>query len=84
MSKKKIQKSKKNNDQKSLSADLIIAGKYISLGWIMVIPIIAFTFVGSLIDKKFNLPYLLTFIGLIIGLSVGIIGTVRILKMKNQ
>jgi len=26
----------------------------------------------------------LTFIGLIIGLSVGIIGTVRILKMKNQ
>ena len=82
MSKKKIQKSKKNNNQKSLSADLIIAGKYISLGWI--IPIIAFTFVGNLIDKKFNLPYLLTFIGLIIGLSVGIIGTVRILKMKNQ
>ena len=50
MSKKKIQKSKKNNDQKSLSADLIIAGKYISLGWVMVIPIIAFTFVGNLID----------------------------------
>ncbi|SVD25636.1 uncharacterized protein METZ01_LOCUS378490 [marine metagenome] len=49
----------------------------------MVTPIIAFTFVGNLIDKKFNLPYLLTFIGLIIGLSIGIIGTVRILKMKN-
>ena len=84
MSKKKIQKSKKNNDQESLSTNLILAGKYISLGWIMVIPIIALTFVGNLIDKKFNLPYLLTFIGLIIGLSVGIIGTVRILKMKNQ
>ncbi len=72
-----------NNNQESLSSNLILAGKYISLGWIIVTPIIAFTFVGNLIDKKFNLPYFLTFIGLIIGLSVGIIGTVRILKMKN-
>ena len=83
MNKKKIQKTKENNNQESLSTNLILAGKYISLGWIMVTPIIAFTFAGNLIDKKFNLPYFLTFIGLIIGLSVGIIGTVRILKMKN-
>ena len=83
MNKKKIQKSKENNNQESLSTNLILAGKYISLGRIMVTPIIAFTFVGNLIDKKFTHPYFLTFIGLIIGLSVGIIGTVRILKMKN-
>ena len=56
MNKKKIQKSKENNNQESLSTNLILAGKYISLGWIMVTPIIAFTFVGNLIDKKFNLP----------------------------
>ena len=83
MNKKKIQKIKENNNQESLSSNLILAGKYISLGWIIVTPIIVFTFVGNLIDKKFNLPYFLTFIGLIIGLSVGFIGTVRILKMIN-
>ena len=58
----------------------IEVNKIINLGWIMVTPTIILTFIGNFFDNKLNLGYLMTLIGLMIGLFIGIIGTVRILK----
>jgi hypothetical protein len=46
----------------------------------MVTPIVIFTFGGYFLDNRLNLGYFMTLMGLMIGLFVGIICTVRILK----
>ena len=50
------------------------------LGWVIITPTIILTFGGNFLDNKLNLGYFMTLMGLMIGLIIGIIGTVRILK----
>tara|TARA_B110000438_G_scaffold255240_1_gene261925 strand:+ start:5025 stop:5261 length:237 start_codon:yes stop_codon:yes gene_type:complete len=76
----KNNKSTNDPSSKSIYYSILVAGKYLGLGWIMVTPTIILTFIGNFFDNKLNLGYLMTLIGLMIGLFIGIIGTVRILK----
>jgi hypothetical protein len=75
--------SKNNNDENSkgnIISSFYLAGKYLGMGWIIVTPVVIFTFGGNFLDNRLNLGYFMTLIGLMIGLFVGIICTVRILK----
>ena len=76
----KSNKPSKDSSSISIYSSIILAGKYLGLGWIMVTPTIILTFIGNFFDNKLNLGYFMTLIGLMIGLFIGIIGTVRILK----
>ncbi|MDG2101161.1 MAG: hypothetical protein GWO78_03325 [Dehalococcoidales bacterium] len=76
----KNNKSTNDPSSKSIYYSILLAGKYLGLGWIMVTPTIILTFIGNFFDNKLNLGYFMTLIGLMIGLFIGIIGTVRILK----
>tara|TARA_B110000438_G_scaffold4194_1_gene4225 strand:- start:1035 stop:1271 length:237 start_codon:yes stop_codon:yes gene_type:complete len=76
----KSNKPSNDSSSKSIYYSIILAGKYLGLGWIMVTPTIILTFIGNFFDNKLNLGYFMTLIGLMIGLFIGIIGTVRILK----
>jgi hypothetical protein len=73
-------KCKEENSKSNFISSFYLAGKYIGLGWIMVTPIVIFTFGGYFLDNRLNLGYFMTLMGLMIGLFVGIICTVRILK----
>ena len=77
-----MKNNKPSQDSSSISiySSIILAGKYLGLGWIMVTPTIILTLIGNFFDNKLNLGYFMTLIGLMIGLFIGIIGTVRILK----
>ena len=75
----------KNNNSNDSSSQLIfssifLVGKYLGLGWVIITPTIILTFGGNFLDNKLNLGYFMTLMGLMIGLIIGIIGTVRILK----
>ena len=65
---------------KLIFSTIFLVGKYLGLGWIIITPTIIFTFGGTFLENKLNLGYLMTLMGLMIGLIIGIIGTVRILK----
>ena len=65
---------------KLIFSTIFLVGKYLGLGWIIITHTIIFTFGGNFLDNMLNLGYLMTLMGLMIGLIIGIIGTVRILK----
>tara|TARA_B110001454_G_scaffold57558_1_gene56307 strand:- start:1714 stop:1956 length:243 start_codon:yes stop_codon:yes gene_type:complete len=79
----KNKKIPNDSSSKLIYSSIFLAGKYLGLGWVMVTPTIILTFIGNFFDNKLNLGYFLTLIGLMIGLFIGIIGTVRILKVKK-
>ena len=76
--------SKNNNSNDSSSklifSSIFLVGKYLGLGWVIITPTIILTFGGNFLDNKLNLGYFMTLMGLMIGLFLGIIGTVRFLK----
>jgi len=76
--------NKNNNDDENTSkyvfSSIYLLGKYLGIGWILVTPTVLFTFGGKFLDNQFNLGYFMTLLGLMIGLFIGIIVTVRILK----
>lgn len=73
-------KDKEENTKTYVFSSLYTLGKFIGIGWIIVTPVVIFTFGGNFLDNRLNLGYLMTLLGLMIGLFVGIICTVRILK----
>lgn len=76
--------SKKNNNEEdsklTIISSLYLSAKYLGMGWIIITPVVIFTFGGKFLDNLLNLGYFMTLMGLMIGLFIGIISTVRILK----
>lgn len=58
--------------------------KYVSLGIEFGSTIIAFTFIGNIVDKKLDTKPLFTIIGIFIGFVFGIYRLYRISKIINK
>tara|TARA_B100000214_G_scaffold338292_1_gene283344 strand:- start:1494 stop:1727 length:234 start_codon:yes stop_codon:yes gene_type:complete len=72
--------NKEENTKTYVFSSIYTLGKFIGIGWIIVTPVVIFTYGGNFLDNQLNLGNLMTLLGLMIGLFVGIICTVRILK----
>ncbi len=57
-----------------------IAFKLIGVGWFIVIPILAGTFVGLWLDGKFHTKPILALVGATLGLALAMYGVWRMLR----
>jgi F0F1-type ATP synthase assembly protein I len=77
----------KPEDNSGFAKSLRDVGPYLGLGLQLAVTIVALVLLGSWLDKKFQLGYLLTLIGGILGISMGIynlIKTVNDLEKRDK
>ncbi len=77
----------KPEDNASFAKSLRDVGPYLGLGLQLAVTIVVMVLLGSWLDKKFNLNYILTLVFGLFGIGIGmynLIRTVTVLEKKNK